>query len=106
MKTLEELDLPEDVVKADEAFEMLRFWIADQEDAVPMLVGTNGGNEPEMWGSILADISRHCVRAICAEMPDIDESEARARIEASYISRLKDKDSTSGSILSLGKSVQ
>jgi Domain of unknown function (DUF5076) len=99
MKEFNELEFPQGVIDAEVSFEMLRFWIADQEDAVVLRVGTNREDEPAMWGSILADISRHCVRAICAEWPELNPDEVRARMERSYIDRLSDLDGTSGSLL-------
>lgn len=94
----DELELTPDVLEAKDAYELFRFWVVDNEDAVIMNVGMFGDKEPEVWGTILADVSRHCVRALCLQDPGLDPKVIRAQMENSYASRLKEKDGTSGAI--------
>ncbi|NBC20154.1 MAG: DUF5076 domain-containing protein [Alphaproteobacteria bacterium] len=85
------LKLPDGVTPGDDAQEMLRFWIANNQPASQLFVGgADAAREPGMWGFILADIAKHVVQTLRADNPDGPEAQALLeQIMANFIERLK-----------------
>jgi hypothetical protein len=86
-----ELDIPEGVDPEHNPSELIRFWVSGGIDHVSLLVGTfqPAGDEPRMWGWILADIAKHVVRALRQENPNSGSvEELVAQIEAGFGERI------------------
>ena len=60
--TVHELEIPEGVMKADTATEVIRAWVADGALHVTFDPETFGANYGE-WGRLLSDISQHIAHA-------------------------------------------
>jgi len=75
---LDELPVPPSAVESDDAGEVLRAWIVDEQLAVSMVPAFE---EPEMWGMLAVDIARHAARMF-ADEGICSEAEALARIRA------------------------
>jgi hypothetical protein len=97
---MKELDIPPEVLGADDGVEFVRFWVAGGQDHVSLLVGAMGDTEVQQWGMILADISMHVIRGLKQDGSQDSEAVLRAKIEQSYFNRLKKGgDNISGSLL-------
>lgn len=103
---MHELDRPEGIAGDDDAAELVRVWIAHGELHVSMLLGAlreefedGTSNEPETWGHLLADLTRH----IANGLHQADETPQRRiikRIRQEYIDNLADEGhSIEGSIV-------
>ena len=95
---MNELEIPEAVVEAEEAFELLRFWVVNGEDTVALHVGAMGDDEPKMWGYILADIARHSINALGQNDPSLAVDDLRAQIEQGFHERMEQRIGVSGSL--------
>lgn len=96
-----ELEIPSGVGVEDNPIEMVRFWISAGEDHVSLKIGTcvPSENEPEMWGSIIADIAKHAVRGMRQDNPNLcSEDELLARIESGFRERLSQDPDLSGQL--------
>jgi hypothetical protein len=94
---VQELDLPPEVLDADWATEILRFWIADGVDYLSRRINAvqqEGGEHhgASIWGSILADITRHVVNAFSQDVENgVSREQILALIERGYAERLVEK---------------
>jgi len=95
---MKELDIPEQVFDAEEAFELVRFWAVDGEDIVQLFVGAMGDEEAKMWGVILADIARHAILAMGQNDPSLSADTLRAQIENGFRERMEQRIGVSGQI--------
>ena len=95
---MNDLDIPPEVAGAREAHEMIRFWVVDGEEAVQLLIGAMGEDEPVQWGSILADIARHAVNAMAQKDPSLDADILQAQIENGFNARLASAQSVRGTL--------
>jgi hypothetical protein len=86
---MDELRIPDEIEKLDDATEFVRFWIAGGYDYVSLNVGAMGEDDVFQWGMILADISVHIIRALRQDGATASEEELRAQIENGYSTRLK-----------------
>lgn len=93
-----ELELPSEVLESDDAFELLRFWVVDNEDVVQLYVGSMGEDEPKLWGFILADIARHAILALGQNDPSLNREALRAQIEQGFRERMEQRVGVSGQI--------
>lgn len=62
---MRELEIPSEVKKDENATEMVRFWLANNEPNVSLLLGMwedaedSGIDELTAWGNVLSDIAQH-----------------------------------------------
>ena len=61
MAQSDQLRVPEPARTDAKSFELLRVWIAHQDQRVSLRVGV--WKEPEAWGMMLADLARHIAAA-------------------------------------------
>lgn len=66
------LSKPATIAPDADAQEYVRFWIANNQDHVSLLVGNAGdpAKEPAMWGFILADIAKQVTKVMRDQNPD------------------------------------
>ena len=98
---MRELDIPLGVNKDGNPQEFVRFWVCDNEDHVSLNIGGFVDNdiEPELWGSILADIAKHAVLGMQQDDPSRGTTEEMfAQIELGFARRLREKVNFSGQI--------
>jgi hypothetical protein len=81
MAQSDQLRVPEPARSDAKSFELLRVWIAHQDQHISMRVGV--WNEPEAWGMMLADLARH-VAASFEQAEKRDPVETLARIKAGF----------------------
>jgi len=58
---MRELEVPNTAKIDEDAFEILRVWIANQQQHVSIRIGV--WNDPMIWGMMLADLARHLANA-------------------------------------------
>jgi len=58
------LEIPVEILKRVDARELVRFWVCDGEDYVTLVTDLFGEKEPEVWGSIAADLLKHAIIAM------------------------------------------
>lgn len=88
-EVLEELEIPDGVLEADQAVEMIRAWVADGN----LHVIVNGGTFADVadWGRLLAACAQQI--AIATELGgQMDSATARRRIEQAFVGDLKGAD--------------
>ena len=63
---LHELSIPQEVLEASSAHELIRFWVADSNEYVSMNISgfDDNSQEPILWGMILADIAMHAINGM------------------------------------------
>ncbi|MGJ8559951.1 MAG: DUF5076 domain-containing protein [Litorimonas sp.] len=94
---IEELEVPPEVVDAEWAVEVLRFWIADGVDHLSLKIdainqGEGGHHGASVWGSILADIARHVVNACSQDVNnEANREQLLAMIERGFYERIEEK---------------
>jgi hypothetical protein len=81
MAQSDQLRVPEPARSDAKSFELLRVWIAHQDQHISMRVGV--WNEPEAWGMMLADLARH-IAASFEQAEKRDPVETLARIKAAF----------------------
>ncbi len=78
----QELEIPDGIVDADVAIEVLRTWVAD--GALHVIFDPDTFRDsPGEWGRMLADISGHIASAIALQ-GNLTESEASQAISEGY----------------------
>ena len=70
MAQSDQLRVPEPARTDAKSFELLRVWIAHQDQHISMRVGV--WKEPEAWGMMLADLARHIALAQQLHTPSTD----------------------------------
>jgi Domain of unknown function (DUF5076) len=81
MAQSDQLRVPEAARTDAKSFELLRVWIAHQDQHISMRVGV--WNEPEAWGMMLADLARH-IAAAFEQSEKRDPTETLARVKAGF----------------------
>jgi hypothetical protein len=81
MAQSDQLRVPEPARTDAKSFELLRVWIAHQDQHISMRVGV--WKEPEAWGMMLADLARH-IAAAFEQAEKRDPMEMLARIKAAF----------------------
>jgi hypothetical protein len=81
MAQSDQLRVPEPARTDAKSFELLRVWIAHQDQHISLRVGV--WKEPEHWGMMLADLARH-IAAAFEQSEKRDPEETLARIVASF----------------------
>ena len=96
----QELSIPDDIDKADEAIEMVRFWLADGDAVMSLNLGIfEPEHEAHMWGFILADTMKHAVRGMLQRHPEIGDVEGLlAQVETGMRDRLRQSPEFSGQV--------
>lgn len=98
---MRELEIPDGVHSDGNAQEYVRFWVCDSTDHVTLNIGgfVDNEKEPELWGSILADIAWHAING----MQQDDQSRGSklkmlAQIEFAFAQRMQSKRNLTGQI--------
>jgi hypothetical protein len=81
MAQADQLRVPEPARTDAKSFELLRVWIAHQDQHISMRAGV--WKEPEAWGIMLADLARH-IAASLQQAENRDPMEMLARIRAGF----------------------
>src|ERR1700678_2139307 len=81
MAPSDQLRVPEPARTDAKSFELLRVWIAHQDQHISMRVGV--WKEREAWGRMLADLARH-IAAAFEQSEKRDPMEMLARIKAAF----------------------
>jgi hypothetical protein len=81
MAQSDQLRVPDPARTDAKSFELLRVWIAHQDQHISMRVGV--WKEPEAWGMMLADLARH-IAAAFEQSEKRDPMEMLARIKAAF----------------------
>ncbi len=97
---MRELPIPEDAERADNASEMVRFWLADGDGAVSLNLGVfEPEHEARMWGFMLADMMKHAANGMLHRNPELgDASSVLAAVEAGMRDRLSQSPEMSGQV--------
>ena len=91
MTKLDSLEIPDGIYEEQEGHELVRFWISSGVDHVTLNVGLfDRDQEPEIWGSIAADIVKHAVRGMLQDDDTRDEKVLFAQIERAFSARFKE----------------
>lgn len=72
------LDPPPAASRDKASFELLRVWIAEQEQHISLRSGT--WEDPFAWGIVLADLARHIVNAESLANKGLDKNEFLKRM--------------------------
>ena len=81
MAQSDQLRVPDSARTDAKSFELLRVWIANQDQHVSLRVGV--WKEPEAWGMMLADLARH-IAAAHEQAEKRNPAEMLARIKAGF----------------------
>lgn len=94
------LVIPPDVEDAEDAHEMIRFWVKDGESHLSLNIGLFEPNgEAELWGSMIADIAIHAARGMAHDRPDTNiATNLLAQIEIGFVKRLKSAPESTGQL--------
>ncbi|MEY2884772.1 MAG: hypothetical protein RL490_2496 [Pseudomonadota bacterium] len=98
---LDELLIPPGVYLDGNPTEFVRFWVCDKEDHVSLKIGLfePKEREPEVWGTVIADICKHAARALMQDDPAHgDFNTIVARIENGFRNRLMKTTNFSGQL--------
>ena len=97
---LGELNIPDGVHLDGDAIEFIRFWVCDNEEHVTLRIGSAPvEDEPEIWGSIIADICKHAANGLIQDNPEHGSVETViARIETGFRTRLMETPSLRGQL--------
>ncbi len=77
-----ELEIPDDVPKADQAVELIRAWIADGSLMVSLNPDAFGDRVGD-WGRLLSEVSAHIAKA-AAMQGHMSESEAESVVRNAF----------------------
>ena len=81
MAQSDQLRVPEPARTDAKSFELLRVWIAHQDQHISLRVGV--WQDPEAWGMMLADLARH-IAASFEKAESRDPEEMLTRIKAGF----------------------
>jgi hypothetical protein len=81
MAQSDQLRVPEAARTDAKSFELLRVWIAHQDQHISLRVGV--WKDPEAWGMMLADLARHIASAF-EQSEKRDALEVLARVKAAF----------------------
>lgn len=96
---------PPSIQGAETAQEMIRFWIADNQDHVSLRVGeaAKPETEPTMWGFILGDIAKHVTDAFKELHPEGPEKDAIIKeIVTGFLNRIQFGPKSPGTVEKMG----
>jgi hypothetical protein len=94
-----ELDVPPEAAGEENATEMIRVWIAQEQLRVSMLLGMwkdaeqSDIDERDAWGELLADLTRHIANGMMKEY-GWDYESTRDRIRTAFLKNFDDKSRT------------
>lgn len=99
MADIQELDIPDGIDLNADAHELVRFWVSEGQDHVSLCIGLfEADDEPNVWGSIAADIMRHAVNGMVQEDPGRNAEALLAEIERAFATRLKETTDYTGQL--------
>jgi len=90
------LEIPSEVLDRADARELLRFWVCDGEDYVALNSDIFGDKEPEVWGSVAADVLKHAIIAMCLNDGSRDAQKLQQRMVKALKKRLAEHGDYSG----------
>lgn len=89
------LDPPPAAKRDPKAFELLRVWVAEEEQQVALRAGA--WEDPYAWGVVLADLARHIVNAEALADPSLDRNQYLQRLLEGFDDELQEPgDETEG----------
>jgi hypothetical protein len=86
MSQKDQLAIPDAARKDARSFELLRVWVASEDQHVSLRAGV--WKEPGPWGTVLADLAGHIANAI-SETEGISREDALDEIEAAFLDELE-----------------
>jgi len=105
-KKVRELPIPPEAMSAQHTAEVVRFWVADGTEHVSLaldLIQTNDQHHvAEVWGAMLADISRHVVNGLQQSGYEDSPETLHALIQRGFSECLKEKANISGQVFGDG----
>ena len=81
MSQQDALQVPEAAIQDAKSFELLRLWVASQDQHVSLRVGV--WKDPAAWGVVLADLARHVANAY-AQNASMDRDDVLERVQAAF----------------------
>lgn len=94
---MRELDIPDGVEEDPSATEMIRFWLANGQPNVSLLLGMyedsddeNAANELWAWGNILSDIAQHVANGM-SQSHEYEFDESVALLTKYFINAMKER---------------
>lgn len=90
------LEIPVEVLDRPDARELVRFWVCGGEDYVALLTDLFGEKEPEVWGSIAADLLKHAIIAMKLADQSREAIELRDRMVDAFHRRMTKHGDYSG----------
>jgi hypothetical protein len=99
-KLARQLPVPIEEEEVEEAVEVIRVWVADGELHFSLFAIWK--DNPEVWGSLLADTAHHVAKSLADEVPENEERIFR-QIKQAIMSELEKSTAThSGQVLAPG----
>src|SRR5450432_3392799 len=86
MAQKDQLAIPAAARQDARSFELLRVWVANEDQHVSLRAGA--WKEPTPWGVVLADLAGHIANAL-AQTEGISREEALDQIEAAFLDELE-----------------
>ena len=94
---IKELTIPKTALNDPNATEILRVWIANQQQHVSVITGI--GDNPFAWGMMLSDLARHVANAY-QQQDGLDFQETLTRIKSGFEAEMESPtDTPSGEII-------
>jgi len=87
----DQLLIPEAAKRDPQSLELLRVWVADNNQHVSLRVGV--WNDPAAWGLMLADLARHIVNTYEQDVA-LDRLQTLQRIKAAFDAELESPTDT------------
>lgn len=85
MAPKDQLAIPDAARKDARSFELLRVWIASEDQHISLRPGA--WREPAPWGIVLADLAGHIANAL-EQTEGVDRSDAIGQIKAAFLEEL------------------
>ncbi|HEY0759551.1 MAG TPA: DUF5076 domain-containing protein [Acidisarcina sp.] len=85
MSNKDQLTIPPAARQDPQSFELLRVWIAQQDQHVSLRAGA--WKQPEQWGVVLADLAAHIANAL-EQAEGLNRAEALELIKDAFLDEL------------------
>jgi hypothetical protein len=95
-KVFHSLPVPEDAKKAEQAVEVIRAWIVDQQ--LTLTLSPNVFNSPEVWGTLLADTAYHIASAMAQLHPGTDIPATVMKMHQAFNTKMNESWTNRGQI--------
>jgi hypothetical protein len=90
------LEIPAEVLDRADARELMRFWVCEGQDFVALHTDLFGQKEPEVWGTIAADVLKHAIIALKLSDDTRDPIAIRDRMIEAFHERMASHGDYSG----------